>query len=841
MIQELLYTSAPKGLKPGSRGFCTVLSTSGMPAPVATALESLSGYRPVFPPGDPQADRNPIVYSHIQMSLSGRRSHVLSRIADYGLDYSQRTNKLAHHLVIDPAGRPSAGPAWMLAHSGMMRDHWNGELKVVSGERQVPPGVAPLKICAAWKELTGDAGWAGVLAESFLKHPEQPAYIIFSPGMNLLALIEEAIALLPANRRWDVTFSTYFTKIPNGVTCNWRCLLADSPEAIESRRYVQSLRIDLTKPLPPAKGGTLVEAARTGKMPAHVDPDQVESSSSQMPPLPQSSNDSDRPIRIVQDRAAPPSIRGQAGAPPIRQPESRSRGFVKWGIGAVLLIGVIAGAGIYASKLKSPRPLQIAGKDGEEEPQPTKKGMVASESTESPEQEADGTLHPDENPHAHRENKNSQQMASNTNASNQNDQPTSPAMPVNGQPPAPADENGKKTDAKTKHPLEGSQKLAKSIYFWRNLEEGLKYNDPKEFLFDDIQISDVTIWCPTDSFDTIRAENQKVLQDIQKTKDWSPYLEVSSPSIDKQESKFSVTAKTLIPYESLCRFVFLVKVEKQDSPSIIVPYGIIRREIDVKDKFHINKLRFPVSIPASPEKWNLKLISLKFNGPAAEKNLIPLAQDIPLTWKEKKATGQISLKLQDLVQPENHINQDLQKIDENPVLINVSVAQTGQDSGQKSGVQVIVKVMLEDFQKSLRQYIHSDIDAATSLSLPVPQLSHMWSEDKNLITDEKLKIEIEQLRPKLITYKIENEEKKEDMQQQKINKQQIRKAADDQLARIDRIEKFSNFAKKLTKNLSSLQLGELQISQECQNDKKTEYLPIFVYSADEQSSQPAKK
>lgn len=275
MIQELLYTSAPKGLKPGSRGFCTVLSTSGMSAPVATTLESLSGYRPVFPPDDPRAHQNPIVYSHLLMSLSGRRSHVLSRIADYGLDYSQRTNKLAHHVVIETSERPSAGPAWTLAHSGTMRESWDGELKIVPGERRIPDEKLTPKVCAAWKEVTGDAGWAGVLAEAFLNHPDRPAFMIFSPGMNLLPLIEEAIALLPTERRWDVTFSTYFTKLPSGVTCNWRCLLADSPEANESRRYVQSLRIDLTQPLAPAKGGALVETARTGRLPVRLEPESL--------------------------------------------------------------------------------------------------------------------------------------------------------------------------------------------------------------------------------------------------------------------------------------------------------------------------------------------------------------------------------------------------------------------------------------------------------------------------------------------------------------------------------------------------------------------------------------
>src|SRR4051812_6783587 len=69
VIQELLYTSAPKGLKAGSRGFCTVLSTQGMSAPLAAALEGLSGYRPLFAPTDPRHASNPVVHSHLTFSV----------------------------------------------------------------------------------------------------------------------------------------------------------------------------------------------------------------------------------------------------------------------------------------------------------------------------------------------------------------------------------------------------------------------------------------------------------------------------------------------------------------------------------------------------------------------------------------------------------------------------------------------------------------------------------------------------------------------------------------------------------------------------------------------------
>lgn len=271
MSQELLYTSAPRGLKPGSRGFCTVLSTQGMPAPLATAVEALSGYRPIYPSNDERAARNPVVYSHLKMQATGRTWNVLSRIADYGLDYSQRANKLAHHVILDnPSERLSGGPANLLSMPGFMREEWEGEPKVVALKPVTREPQGPSGVCRQWQEMTGDAGWAGVLAESFLRDPERLVILLFAPGQEVLPLFAEAISLLPPEKRWDVTFSTYFTGLTTGTTCIWRAMVHDSKEAHESLRFVSALRIDLTADsLAPATGGELVEAARSGERAAY--------------------------------------------------------------------------------------------------------------------------------------------------------------------------------------------------------------------------------------------------------------------------------------------------------------------------------------------------------------------------------------------------------------------------------------------------------------------------------------------------------------------------------------------------------------------------------------------
>ena len=195
---------------------------------------------------------------------------MLSRIADYGLDYSQRANKLAHHVILDNASeRLPGGPASLISIPGFMREQWSGEPKVVALKPipREPRGFAG--ICRSWQEMTGDAGWAGVLAESFLKDHDRLVILLFAPGQEILPLFSEAISLLPPDRRWEVTFSTYFTGLATGTTCLWRAMVHDSKEARESLRFVNALRIDLTADsIGPASGGTLVEAARTGIRPA---------------------------------------------------------------------------------------------------------------------------------------------------------------------------------------------------------------------------------------------------------------------------------------------------------------------------------------------------------------------------------------------------------------------------------------------------------------------------------------------------------------------------------------------------------------------------------------------
>jgi hypothetical protein len=266
MSHELFYTSAPKGLQPGSNGFCTVAATRGLPVVLRDKLEALSSYRALYPPHDPNAGRNPVALMHVRVSVQGKTHSVVSRICAAGVDHTQRSNLFAHHVVLEPSEQPAGGPAWLLSQQrGFLETAWDGEVRQLAAGRRPPAGDAPPAVCRAWHSRVGDAGWAGVLAESFEKDPNRPVYLLYPLSVDPLPLLAEALALLPPERRWQVTFSTYFSSLPQGATCAWRCVPLEAPETASLRRQPGALVLDLGRDLGSARGGPFVEAARTGR------------------------------------------------------------------------------------------------------------------------------------------------------------------------------------------------------------------------------------------------------------------------------------------------------------------------------------------------------------------------------------------------------------------------------------------------------------------------------------------------------------------------------------------------------------------------------------------------
>ncbi|MEM7624847.1 MAG: hypothetical protein AAF333_04385 [Planctomycetota bacterium] len=269
MALELCYTSSPQGLLPGTHGYCTVAASEQLTQPVMQRLEALSGYRPMYNVGDVHASRNPVAVSHLRLSIDGETRSVLSRIAYVGADYSGRINKFAYHLLLEQNELAAAGPAWLLTQPDLMRHGWPDPPRRIAAPRAVPSGDMAPQVCRRWEDATGDAGWAGNLIEFHLLDPAKPTYILYDPRQHdALALTAEALALLPASRRWQVSFSTYFTDPTGDAGCGWRWVARGTPMAERiAGREVAGHAIDLTQPLGEAQDSRYVRAARHGKTP----------------------------------------------------------------------------------------------------------------------------------------------------------------------------------------------------------------------------------------------------------------------------------------------------------------------------------------------------------------------------------------------------------------------------------------------------------------------------------------------------------------------------------------------------------------------------------------------
>ena len=183
MIQELISTSAPRCLS-GNAGYGIVAQTTGMAPNVSRAVDALSGYTHIAAPG---SGKNPVIYLHAVRQTGGMLRHIVSRIDDCGNDYTGRSNRIAHHWIIEEGDvhKLKGGPAAVLTTPGIFEDKWDKKPELLpSRPQKLSPAEkdVPKKICKKWEELTGDAGWGGVVAECAEKG--NPVSIIFSPQQH---------------------------------------------------------------------------------------------------------------------------------------------------------------------------------------------------------------------------------------------------------------------------------------------------------------------------------------------------------------------------------------------------------------------------------------------------------------------------------------------------------------------------------------------------------------------------------------------------------------------------------------------------------------------------------
>lgn len=236
MPQQLIYTSAPRGLVAGRSGYCTVARSDNMREPLMLQLEKFCYYQHLSLTG---GQERPIFTCRI-VDIRGTRFHVLSRLQDAGLDFTGRTNFIAHHLVFTPEEIRQfpappvilrAWPGWLKSWTQepqlLENEDWAG-LTALAGKSNVP--------ALAWQRVTGGA----VNGYGLLEARAGASFRVDDlPADTVLELIAESLELLEIRdtRRdfraaaWNYTFTTSMQEEDNPADFRWRCLHSDNPGA----------------------------------------------------------------------------------------------------------------------------------------------------------------------------------------------------------------------------------------------------------------------------------------------------------------------------------------------------------------------------------------------------------------------------------------------------------------------------------------------------------------------------------------------------------------------------------------------------------------------------------
>jgi hypothetical protein len=199
MPLQLIFTSARQGLVPGRSGFCSVARHRAMPDRLAQLLEGL---------GTPHERPAGATFTFRVLEASGQHWYVLSRFVARGLDYTQRDNRLAHHLVFTQAEAALLPPPAALAYRwASWRDEWSGEPAWLEDEAKplvLKPGPA-LTPAATWRQVTGTGAKAAWLVDA--SGPADVALLNATDTETTLRLFAEAAALL-GKGGWVATFTT---------------------------------------------------------------------------------------------------------------------------------------------------------------------------------------------------------------------------------------------------------------------------------------------------------------------------------------------------------------------------------------------------------------------------------------------------------------------------------------------------------------------------------------------------------------------------------------------------------------------------------------------------------
>lgn len=233
-MKELVNTSLPNGLIPGTHGFATVAMTKGLPDYIREKLERLCAYTHLVSTHDKAYEtENPVNWFHVVLTGG---EHVVGRVAACEFDYTGRTNRIAKLRMYSANELPEVGAVTIIsADKAWYSEKWEGEARYL--EENVHNTLTSIKAAenkgsSAWIKRFGESGArlaqrvAWQLEQSVMSNGK-PIFFKTSAkrdaaGDELLAMFADVIELLPRSIRNKVCFSTYPGSLPAGTVCHLR-------------------------------------------------------------------------------------------------------------------------------------------------------------------------------------------------------------------------------------------------------------------------------------------------------------------------------------------------------------------------------------------------------------------------------------------------------------------------------------------------------------------------------------------------------------------------------------------------------------------------------------------
>jgi hypothetical protein len=199
-------------------------------------LEQLSYYQHLSLTGGQERP----IFTYRIVDIRGSRFHVLSRIQDAGLDFTGRTNFLAHHLALSPEeirqfptppvilrDWPGWAKSWTREPTSLENEDWSA-LVSLAGKSSVP--------AQTWHRVTGDSVNGYGLLEARVGATFRVDDQMDETVLGLFAESIELLEVRDARRDFHAaalqyTFTTSMQEQDNPADFRWRCIHADNPAA----------------------------------------------------------------------------------------------------------------------------------------------------------------------------------------------------------------------------------------------------------------------------------------------------------------------------------------------------------------------------------------------------------------------------------------------------------------------------------------------------------------------------------------------------------------------------------------------------------------------------------